>query len=129
MRVRGFFGRAELQRRTAVVPPTIARSELVATCHDQEGCALGPATMPPERQRGSEDPAELVAHVSALKRDVLLRVHRHRLGFEDLEDCYSPATLELVSRARARERSKARRTSPMRLSSASSRVSPIAVGR
>ena len=55
-------------------------------------------------QRGSEDPAELVAHVSALKRDVLLRVHRHRLGFEDLEDCYSQATLELVSRARTRAR-------------------------
>ena len=60
--------------------------------------------MPAERQRGSEDPAELVAHVSALKRDVLLRVHRHRLGFEDLEDCYSQATLELVSRARTRAR-------------------------
>jgi hypothetical protein len=44
-----------------------------------------------------------VARVSALKRDVLLRVHRHRLGFEDLEDCYSQATLELVSRAHARE--------------------------
>jgi hypothetical protein len=42
--------------------------------------------------------------VSALKRDVLLRVHRHRLGFEDLEDCYSQATLELVCRARTRAR-------------------------
>jgi hypothetical protein len=60
--------------------------------------------MPAERHRGSEDPAELVAHVSALKRDVLLRVHRHRLSFEDLEDCYSQATLELVSRARTRAR-------------------------
>jgi hypothetical protein len=104
MRVRGFFGRQELQPRAAGVPRANARSELVATCHDQEGCARGPATMPAERQRGSEDPAELVAHVSALKRDVLLRVHRHRLGFEDLEDCYSQATLELVSRARTRAR-------------------------
>src|SRR4051794_10612339 len=93
MRVRGFFGVEEFQRRAVGVPPTVARSELVATCHDQEGCARGPATMPAEGQRGSEDPAELVAHVSALKRDVLLRVHRHRLGFEDLEDCYSQATL------------------------------------
>lgn len=111
MRVRSFFGRQELQRRAAGVPPTDARSELVATCHDQEGCARGPA-MPAEGQRGSEDPAELVAYVSALKRDVLLRVHRHRLGFEDLEDCYSQATLELVSRAHARQgvpRSGARR--------------------
>jgi hypothetical protein len=104
MRVRGFLGKEKLQRRAAVVPSAGARSELVATCHDEEGCARGPATMPAERQRGSEDPAELVAHVSALKRDVLLRVHRHRLGFEDLEDCYSQATLELVSLARTRAR-------------------------
>ena len=32
----------------------------------------------------------------------MLRVHRHRLRREDLEDCYSQATLELVSHARAR---------------------------
>ena len=42
--------------------------------------------------------------MSAAKRDVLLRVHRHRLGFEDLEDCFSPATLELMTRARTRAR-------------------------
>jgi DNA-directed RNA polymerase specialized sigma24 family protein len=29
----------------------------------------------------------------------MLRVHRHRLRREDLEDCYSQAALELVSRA------------------------------
>ena len=52
----------------------------------------------------SEDPAEAVARVSAAKRDVLLRVHRHRLGFEDLEDCFSQATLELITRARTRAR-------------------------
>ncbi len=34
------------------------------------------------------------------KREVLLRVHRHRLRAEDLEDCYSQATLELVAHAR-----------------------------
>jgi len=62
------------------------------------------AAMPAEHPRLGEDPAELVARVSAAKRDVLLRVHRHRLGFEDLEDCYSQATLELVTRARARGR-------------------------
>jgi hypothetical protein len=84
--------------------------------------------MAAERRPRSDDPAEAVARVSAAKRDVLLRVHRHRLGFEDLEDCYSQATLELVSRARTRE-SVPRRTSPMRLSSASSRASLIADGR
>jgi hypothetical protein len=57
--------------------------------------------MAAERRPPSDDPAELVAHVSAAKRDVLLRVHRHRLGFEDLEDCFSQATLGLISRARA----------------------------
>jgi hypothetical protein len=39
--------------------------------------------------------------VAHCRRDLLLRVHRHRLRWEDLEDCYSQATLELVCRARA----------------------------
>jgi DNA-directed RNA polymerase specialized sigma24 family protein len=39
--------------------------------------------------------------VSRAKRELLLRVHRHRLRREDLEDCYSQATLELLGRARA----------------------------
>jgi DNA-directed RNA polymerase specialized sigma24 family protein len=60
--------------------------------------------MAAERRRQSDDPAELVARVSVAKRDVLLRVHRHRLGFEDLEDCFSQATLELITRARTRAR-------------------------
>ncbi len=34
------------------------------------------------------------------RRELLLRVHRHRLRIEDLEDCYSQATLELVAHAR-----------------------------
>jgi DNA-directed RNA polymerase specialized sigma24 family protein len=42
-----------------------------------------------------------VAAVALARRDLLLRVHRHRLGREDLEDCYSQATLELLTRARA----------------------------
>ncbi len=33
-------------------------------------------------------------------RELLLAVHRHRLRWEDLEDCYSQATLELVATAR-----------------------------
>jgi hypothetical protein len=75
--------------------------------------------MAADRGPGSGDSAGLVARVSEAKRDVLLRVHRHRLGFEDLEDCFGRATLELVVRARARERSSARRTSPTRSSSVS----------
>ncbi len=48
----------------------------------------------------SRDRAEAVAAVAAAKREVLLRVHRHRLRREDLEDAYAQATLELVLLAR-----------------------------
>jgi DNA-directed RNA polymerase specialized sigma24 family protein len=48
---------------------------------------------------GLLDPAESVALVARAKREMLLRAHRHRLSPEDLEDCYSQATLELVARA------------------------------
>ncbi len=42
----------------------------------------------------------MVALVATAKREVLLRVHRHRLRPEDLEDAYSQATLELVALSR-----------------------------
>jgi DNA-directed RNA polymerase specialized sigma24 family protein len=35
--------------------------------------------------------------VALARRTLLLRVHRHRLRREDLEDCYSQATLELLA--------------------------------
>jgi DNA-directed RNA polymerase specialized sigma24 family protein len=38
--------------------------------------------------------------VARSRRERLLRAHRHRLSREDLEDCYSQATLELLLRAR-----------------------------
>jgi DNA-directed RNA polymerase specialized sigma24 family protein len=41
-----------------------------------------------------------VALVAQSRRELLLRVHRHRLRREDLEDCYSQATLELVAHVR-----------------------------
>ena len=34
--------------------------------------------------------------MAAAKRELLLRVHAHRLRREDLEDCYSQAILEMV---------------------------------
>jgi DNA-directed RNA polymerase specialized sigma24 family protein len=52
-----------------------------------------------ERQRRS-DPAEEVARVARAKRELVLRANRHRLRQEDLEDCYSQATLELLASAR-----------------------------
>lgn len=48
----------------------------------------------------ARDPAEQVALVARARRELLLKAHRHRLGREDLEDCYSQATLELIARAR-----------------------------
>jgi DNA-directed RNA polymerase specialized sigma24 family protein len=46
---------------------------------------------------GRADPAEQVALVASAKRAVLLRAHSHRLRKEDLEDCYSQATVELLA--------------------------------
>jgi DNA-directed RNA polymerase specialized sigma24 family protein len=42
-----------------------------------------------------------VALVASARRGLLLRVHRHRLRREDLEDCYSQATLELIAHVKA----------------------------
>jgi hypothetical protein len=39
--------------------------------------------------------------VASAKRGLLLRVHRHRLRREDLEDCFSQATLELIAHVKA----------------------------
>jgi DNA-directed RNA polymerase specialized sigma24 family protein len=50
--------------------------------------------------RALDDPAEAVAEVAQNKREVLLRAYRHWLRREDLEDCLSQATLELVARSR-----------------------------
>lgn len=38
--------------------------------------------------------------MACARRGLLLAVNRHRLRREDLEDCYSQATLELISQAR-----------------------------
>jgi DNA-directed RNA polymerase specialized sigma24 family protein len=45
------------------------------------------------------DSAEELALVAEARRELLLRAHRHRLRREDLEDCYSQATLELLAHA------------------------------
>jgi DNA-directed RNA polymerase specialized sigma24 family protein len=53
------------------------------------------------RRFGEEsDPAEEVARVAQEKREVLLRAYRQWLRREDLEDSYSQATLELITRAK-----------------------------
>jgi DNA-directed RNA polymerase specialized sigma24 family protein len=57
------------------------------------------AIWPGPTSQGS-DPAEEVAIVSKGKREILLRAYCQWLRREDLEDCFSQATLELVARAR-----------------------------
>jgi DNA-directed RNA polymerase specialized sigma24 family protein len=55
--------------------------------------------LPPGR-RDNVDPATDIAVVAVAKRAVLLRAHRYRLRWQDLEDCYSQATLELLAHVR-----------------------------
>jgi hypothetical protein len=52
---------------------------------------------PPLNGRPRLDPAQELALVARAKRELLLRANRYQLGREDLEDCYSQATLELVA--------------------------------
>jgi DNA-directed RNA polymerase specialized sigma24 family protein len=76
-----------------------ARHGHVSTRCDEEKRAAGAhsSCLPLLRRR---DVAEEVAIVAGAQRSLLLRVHRHRLRREDLEDCYSQACLELVAHAR-----------------------------
>jgi RNA polymerase sigma factor (sigma-70 family) len=106
MRVRGLRGQGKGSQATiGSVPAASAWSEQAAICQGSGPLlAQSLAAMAAEHRPPSDDPAELVARVSAAKRNVLLRVHRHRLGREDLEDCFGQATLELVTRARTRSR-------------------------
>jgi DNA-directed RNA polymerase specialized sigma24 family protein len=46
------------------------------------------------------DQVQEMALVAQARRELLLRAHRHRLRKEDLEDCFSQATLELLAKAR-----------------------------
>jgi len=50
--------------------------------------------------RKQPDQLQEMALVAQARRDLLLRAHRHRLRKEDLEDCYSQATLELLAQLR-----------------------------
>jgi DNA-directed RNA polymerase specialized sigma24 family protein len=72
----------------------------VSTRSSGETPEAAPARRPrwPRRQR--LEPLEEVALVARARRELLLRAHRHRLRREDLEDCYSQATLELLADAR-----------------------------
>lgn len=49
---------------------------------------------------GALDAEEAVALIARARRSALLGIHRRYLGRQDLEDCYSQATLEILTRAR-----------------------------
>jgi DNA-directed RNA polymerase specialized sigma24 family protein len=66
----------------------------------QASATSAACSSPRTAARRASDAAEEVALVARAKRELLLRVHRHRLRAEDLEDCYSQATLELLAHAR-----------------------------
>jgi DNA-directed RNA polymerase specialized sigma24 family protein len=73
----------------------------VSTRTDEQRRALGVSWPAGERPSWARrDPAEELALVAAARRELLLRVHHYRLAREDLEDCYSQATLELLAHAR-----------------------------
>jgi hypothetical protein len=55
------------------------------------------------RRLGVLDPLEAVALVARERRELLLAAYGQRLGREELEDCYSQVTLELLMRARRPE--------------------------
>jgi hypothetical protein len=75
-----------------------ARHAHVSTRYELQRRGLG-AGWPASAGRPARDPAQEIAVVALARRELLLRVHRHRLRREDLEDCYSQATLELVAQA------------------------------
>ncbi len=84
--------------------------------------------------RGSRTWSQEMALVAQARRALLLRTHRHRLCKEDLEDCFSQATLELLAKAREGRRRWGLVPEPARTwrtcsSSASSRASTTIAAR
>jgi DNA-directed RNA polymerase specialized sigma24 family protein len=73
----------------------------VCTRCEQKTRAAGASARTRRHQGALGGPLDEVAAVAAARRDLLLRVHRHRLRREDLEDSYSQATLELLAHVRA----------------------------
>jgi len=76
-----------------------ARHPYVSTGCERQTRELG-GVWPELGRTSARDPAQEVAAVASAKRELLLRIHRHRLRREDLEDCLAQATLELLTHAR-----------------------------
>jgi DNA-directed RNA polymerase specialized sigma24 family protein len=97
--VRPGKGGAAARSRVARPPgdSSVARSTVVRSAATGSTVARPPG-------RGPADPAEQVALVALAKREALLRAYRRWLRVEDLEDCFSQATLELLAAVRAGRR-------------------------
>src|SRR5205085_1119486 len=90
-------------------PAALGRHQYVSTRNEEQWRAPEGSRRPSWMPRWRLDPAEEVALVARARRELLLRVHRHRLRREDLEDCYSQAILELLADARRGTRYASRR--------------------
>ena len=74
--------------------------------HDMPLCVPEASLMEPAASLmgPGADPVEQLGLVLEARRELLLRVHRHRLGREDLEDCLGQATVELLASIRGGRR-------------------------
>jgi DNA-directed RNA polymerase specialized sigma24 family protein len=70
----------------------------------QESLSVGGGWPAAGRRAPGVDQVEELARVACARRELLLRVHGRELRREDLEDCYSQATLELLASARGARR-------------------------
>jgi hypothetical protein len=71
----------------------------VSTRFQAEIRALDSRLLAGRDPRKRTDLVEEMALMAQARRELMLRAHRHRLRKEDLEDCYSQATLELLAQA------------------------------
>jgi hypothetical protein len=80
----------------------LARHVGVSTpCNGRKLALVGQAPILRLGLRGEQDSAERLAQVARAKRKALLWAHRHMLRYEDLEDCFSQAIMELIGYVRA----------------------------
>jgi hypothetical protein len=77
----------------------LVRESVGLATPDRSTALDGPTAFDGPRRAAALAPTEAVALVARARRELLLAAHRHRLAPEELEDCYSQATFELLKRA------------------------------
>ncbi|HUA73810.1 MAG TPA: hypothetical protein VL988_03550 [Solirubrobacteraceae bacterium] len=73
----------------------------MSTRYEAKLARIGERSVADSNWLRDRDAVEEVAFVASARRSLLLGVHRHRLRREDLEDCYSQATVELIAHVKA----------------------------